>query len=249
MMRENNYFQKYQKDLFDGKENYIRISENTKISKGSDKNLLDKVAEQGVQLIKLCNINDGILTGADKVTNRHIEKFPKSGFVKGQGIYVLNKKEILGIKSKEFLKPFFKNSDIKKYYTDDKENEYLLYLTRDMNIENYIDIYNHVNKFEKIIKNRSELRGEIQAALKQGKWWVIFAARTIIPFTSPKIVAPPRSATNTFGNNEITWYAASDVFYITQKDGLISLKYVLAILNSKLYFFGYIIEVKEKDKI
>jgi len=51
-----------------------------------------------------------------------------------------------------------------------------------------------------------------------------------------KIVAPQRSSRNTFGYNEIPWYASADVYFITQKDQSVDLKYILALLNSKVYY-------------
>ena len=78
----------------------------------------------------------------------------------------------------------------------------------------------------------------MQAALKLGKWWVIFAARQHVNFDGPKIVCPQRSPLNVFGYNEEQWYASADVYYITDrsKNDEINLKYVLALLNSKLFY-------------
>ena len=55
-------------------------------------------------------------------------------------------------------------------------------------------------------------------------------------FQREKIVCPQRSKTNTFGYNDIEWYAASDVFYLTNPKLGYRLKYILALLNSKLYY-------------
>ena len=151
--------------------------------------------------------------------------------------------------SKEILKPWFKNSSILKYYTKVKSDEYLLYLTRDINLSDYKDVQEHIIKFEKIIKNRPKDRGEIQAALKLGKWWVVFATRKSIPFNSAKIVVPQRSQFNTFGYNKISWYASADVYFITEKDKSVYLKYVLALLNSKLYYLWLYHRGKRKGEM
>jgi len=65
---------------------------------------------------------------------------------------------------------------------------------------------------------------------------VISLPKIAIDFKGPKIVAPQRSPRNTFGYNEIPWYASADVYFITEKDKSISLKYILALLNSSLYY-------------
>jgi len=136
-----------------------------------------------------------------------------------------------------------------KYYTKRKTDEYLLYLTRDINLSDYNDVEEHIRKFEKIIKSRPKDRGEMQAALKLGKWWVVFATRKNIPFNSAKIMVPQRSQLNTFGYNEIPWYASADVYFITERDKSIYLKYVLALLNSKLYYLWLYHRGKRKGEM
>ena len=49
-------------------------------------------------------------------------------------------------------------------------------------------------------------------------------------------MCPQRSKSNTFGYNECEWYAASDVFFITNSEEGYDIKYILALLNSKLYY-------------
>ena len=70
-----------------------------------------------------------------------------------------------------------------------------------------------------------------------------------INFEGPKIVAPQRSKSNTFGYNEIPWYAASDVFFITTKDKSYDLKYILGLLNSHLYYFWLYNKGKRKGEM
>ncbi len=67
-------------------------------------------------------------------------------------------------------------------------------------------------------------------------------------FDGPKIVTPQRSNRNTFGYNEIPWYASSGVYFITEKDKDINLKYLLALLNSQLYYFWLYFRGKRKGK-
>lgn len=63
-----------------------------------------------------------------------------------------------------------------------------------------------------------------------------------------KIVAPQRSNTNTFGYNECEWYASADVYFITPLDKDFKLKYILALLNSKLYYFWLYHKGKRKGE-
>ena len=55
-------------------------------------------------------------------------------------------------------------------------------------------------------------------------------------FTGPKIVVPYRSEENAFAYNDTEWFCRSDCYVITQKDRGVALGYLVALLNSKLYF-------------
>ena len=55
-------------------------------------------------------------------------------------------------------------------------------------------------------------------------------------FEVPKIVVPQRSNSNTFGYNEISWYSSADVYFITKPKDNYSLKFLLAVLNSKIIY-------------
>ena len=114
--------------------------------------------------------------------------------------------------------------------------EYLLDLnyTSRPDIDVYPKIKAHLLRFKKLLENRPT-PGTLMSAFSHGMWWVLTTSRRQ-NFSGPKIVAPQRSPRNTFGYNEILWYAASDVFYITEKDRSISLKYILSLINSKLYY-------------
>ncbi|MEB3291507.1 MAG: TaqI-like C-terminal specificity domain-containing protein [Leptolyngbya sp.] len=78
----------------------------------------------------------------------------------------------------------------------------------------------------------------ISSAFKRGDYYCISYARDtgIDYFESPKIIAPQRSSSNTFAYNESSWYASADVYFMTAKDRSSDLKYILALLNSRLYF-------------
>lgn len=149
----------------------------------------------------------------------------------------------------KLLNHSLKNSDIKKYSCNINPRNYLIYATRNLNIEDYPKIQNHLVTFEKAIKARSEERGEMQAALKLGKWWVIFAARNEDIFNRAKLVCPQRSYDNCFAYNDVEWFASADVYFITQKDSNIDLKYVLSNLNSKLFYFWLSKRGKTKGKM
>ncbi len=125
----------------------------------------------------------------------------------------------------------------------------MIYATRDLDISNFPKIRDHFIKYQKVIKNRSQDRGEIQAALKLGKWWVIFAARNKEIFMGEKIISPQRSYSNKFSFNNTNWFSSADVYYITKRDRELNLKYILSLLNSKLYFIWLYYRGKRKGEM
>lgn len=245
------YTNKKQKDLFDGDKNYIRLSGE---ADEDIENILKKIKNDSELLGTIKNVNQGVLTGADKVTQRHLNKYNIDLINKGEGVFVLSNSEItkLNLQDEEkfFVKPFFKNSDINKYFTNKKTRKNLIYATRDVDIEKLPNLRDHFLKYKAIIQGRSKDRGEMQAALKLGKWWVIFAARKNVNFEGEKIVCPQRSPTNTFGYNTIPWYGSADVYFITnKKKDTLSLKYILALLNSKLFYIWLYFRGKRKGEL
>jgi adenine-specific DNA-methyltransferase len=128
------------------------------------------------------------------------------------------------------LVPFFKNSDIEKYITNNKTDTYILYISREVKDISKV-IMNFLNKYKMILIERREVKNKVII------WFQLQWPRYESIFNGRKIVAPQRSKTNTFGYNECEWYGASDIFFITTKNINYELKYILALLNSKLYFF------------
>jgi adenine-specific DNA-methyltransferase len=253
---QSDYFMLKKDDLYDGDERYIRFINNQLTENESIlEDILLKISSNSILLGKIKNVNQGVLSGVNNVTARHIKKFGIDENEKGKGVFVINKSELNNLElndhEEKLIKPYYKNSDIFRYFTHTKRTKrYLIYLTRDIDIEDYPIIKNHIFKYRQVIENRSQDRGEMQAALKLGKWWVIFAARPDVDFEGEKIVFPQRSPCNTFGYNEKSWYAGTDVYFITNKnDNKIELKYILALLNSKLMYVWLYFKGKRKGEL
>jgi adenine-specific DNA-methyltransferase len=158
----------------------------------------------------------------------------------GEGIFVLTNDEVENLKlsknEKELIKPLFKNSDIKNYYTNTENELNLINLryTDRPNLEDYPNIKNHLVRFKKLLADRPQT-GTLESAFNSGYWYVMSTSRRV-DMEGAKIVAPQRSPQNTFGYNEIPWYTSADVYFITEKYKSVLLKYILALLNSKLTY-------------
>jgi len=231
--KETDYFNLNQKFLYDGDENYIRPA-GVGNSDNLIENILEKIKVQGDELTNMCDINNGVHTQADYLTNKKFPDRNDSSAVLGSGIYVLDEsfsedndylKIIKQGLEKEYLKPFFKNSDVNRYFSKKTTTKKLIYLNKRIhNIDALPNIKSHLKRFEDIIEKASDNAPYLHRP-------------KTIPWTGSKIICPQRSKTNTFGYNEIPWYASADIYFITAKEGFdIELKYILALLNSKLYY-------------
>jgi len=240
---ETQYYEIAQDDLYDGDEFYIRMTRNSGASGDTLQMILDKVKKQGMLLGSICNVNQGIVTSADSLTKKHKENYSVSGDI-GDGIFVLSSAEVsklnkLNSFEKNIIKPFFKNSDIYRYYVKPNPDTYYIRLVcpgdKSIPTVKFPNIYHHLFKYKRILESRKLNCNGLDKVIAQGIWWLIAQGRRL-DFSRPKIVSPQRSYTNIFAYNETDWCASADVYFITEKDKSVSLKYVLALLNSKLYY-------------
>jgi len=253
---ESQYYEVSQPDLYDGHENYIRHNReqtSANSSKITINTILDKVAFQGEQLGKITNINQGVVSGCDYVSGRNIEKLEnREGIEKNDGIFVFDLKnpgdvdiiKSFSSKEKELLRPFFKNSDICRYWCETKASKLLLYLGKNhSNISLYPNIEKHLNRFREILDDRREVKN------KRIKYFQLQWYRTEEIFIQKKIVVPYRTNKNTFAINNQEWFCRSDCYVITKKTSEYDLRYILALLNSSLYFHWLYNRGKRKGEI
>ena len=238
---ETEYFSFEQDKLYEGEENYMRLS-----GVGNEDNPLESVFSKMTRsynyLGDICSVNIGMRTGADKLSESYIQKY-SIDLPKNTGIYVLTSEEVKQLElsdfEKTFLVPWYKNSDISQYTCKQKNDLWLIDLSfpkqKNIDFDMIPSIKEHIYQFKPVLENRRSNDNGLQAVLKNGYWWA-FTMRQI-DFAAPKIVAPQRSKANTFGYNEIPWYASMDVYFITNKPECdVDLKYILGLLNSKLFY-------------
>jgi adenine-specific DNA-methyltransferase len=181
-------------------------------------------------------------TGADKVSPSHIQKY-KLSTNKGTGIFILSKAEVeslnLNKKEMEKIKPFFKNSDIKKYFTNEQAKEFLIDVfypfDKDISEAEYPNLLKHLKGFKEILSGRKENANGLDKAIAKGQYW-FGAVRRKLDFESKKILCPQRSKENIFAMNDVSWYSSADVYYITPIKPTLNMEEVLGILNSNLMF-------------
>ena len=235
------YYQVNQSDLYEGEECYIRMAgAGSEIGTNQLQNLLNRIKSIGKPLSTFCAINQGVVSGCDYVSSRNRMKLGNTPAIHGgDGIFVFDleheeDEEVirsLSDKEKKLLKPFFKNTDTKRYWCKLKANKYLLYLDRNCsNIDQYPNIKKHLDKYYSILVDRREVQTQ------RIKYFQLQWPRVASIFTGPKITVPYRSEINSFAYNEIEWFCRSDSYIITSKDSDVELKYIVALLNSRLYY-------------
>ena len=209
-----------QEDLYDGEENYIRFQNSNGDNPLSS--LLDKIQLGNNTLGNIAEVNTGLFTACDKV-------------------FIGNCDEVICNISpspfeKSLLKPLFKNSDIHRFYTDEIITKYVIYHYEKANyaLSDIPNIFKYLTLHKDKLQNRKD--NSLKGAIKRGRWDVMALPKISIDFSGPKIVCPQRNKVNTFGYNECDWYASADVYYITNPNKDYHIKYILGLLNSKLYY-------------
>ena len=241
-----------QDNIYDGINYYIRLNgvHSSNLSNNSVESIIDKMINNK-KLSDLFTVNQGILTGCDTLTKKHISEFNlKENYIEKEGIFVLdlsNSNDVITINDfsngKSLLKNLYKNSDIEKWIASNEPTKKIIYYQGELDKEKYNDIYNHLLKFRPILEKR------LVTYREKYNWTCIHRSREESIFNNEKIVVPYRSKKNIFGYNNSEWFCCSDVFIITKKYDYSNIKTLLALLNSKLYYFWLYHRGKRKGDI
>ncbi len=171
---------------------------------------------KGIKLGDYYHVNQGIVSGCD----RH-----KTGD-ENKGVFVLSNDEAESLPN-AYLVPFYKNSDVNHYYTHQKTDYKLLYLTQEIIPDAILE---HLEPYRAKLEKRREVQNGIR------KWFQLTWPRKKDIFSSNKIVAPQRAQSNRFAYHEGDFYASADVYFITQTDhSPYDLKVLTLILNAAPY--------------
>ena len=242
-----------QDNIYDGEENYIRQN-GVKSAEGSSVGtILEKMANQSHHLNDFADVNQGVVSGCDYVSNRNIDDLDtQKDIALKDGIFILDMENCrdvavyqgLSDDERKLCRPFFKNSDIQRYWCSSKNSKYLLYLNKShTSIAKYPNIVHHLDRFMPVLARRREAQSG--AILPFQLQW----ARTEEIFTSSKIVVPYRTKINAFAYNDIEWFCRSDCYVITAKKMKVDLFFLLGILNSKLIYVWLYNRGKRKGEI
>jgi len=205
-----------------------------------------KYSEKIIPLGELFSVSQGLITGADKVTKKHIKSLLINEEFSGRGIFILslgkdiifkNNEILLNIENnwiqltdddKEFIKPYYKAENLKKWIVSSTS----LFILHVGNRELTNNIKDYLLQFDKILLNRATINGDkiinlsefenftnndiklnyssagaVQKIMKRKKWFLPFYERMNVPFESCKIVVNTKNM-NVFTFSDSSLYSS-----------------------------------------
>ena len=175
-------------------------------------------------------VANGIHPHHDSVKKDMLEILGKD-FKVGEGIFVIDTKKIeqlnLTSNEMELLKPYYTTKNFSKYFANFQTNEYIIYTDSEFKnvkkIENYPNIKKHLDRFKAVITSDNKPYG-------------LHRARDKRFFSGEKIIAQRKCANlPVFTFTDFDCYVSA-TFYVIKTER-INMKYLTALLNSKLIAF------------
>jgi len=190
--------------------------------------ILDKIVKVGNFKLSKDDIGNGIDVLQDFVSERHLPRLKDETIKKGDGVFVLKNSIVakmkLNEKEREYLKPYYSTSQINRYLSD-KENGYkIIYADKYFreHINEFPNLKNHLDRFKKILTSAFAPYG-----LHRPREEKFFKGQAI--FLLRKTMYPA------FTYVEFPCYVTRA--FLILKPEKINLKYLTALLNSKLIYF------------
>ena len=179
-------------------------------------------------------VSQGVVEAIEKINKKTIEKYPHDNISIGEGVFVLNEKEVssLGINDDEYkiVKKYLNGSDIKRYKIDYKYN-YLIYSDKDIKKEiecnkKFNNIKLHLDKYANYITSSNKPYG-------------IHRPRKSKFFESEKLIFKSMFKKPEIAYDDNSYYVGMSCSSIIQKNNKYNLKFLLGVLNSNfaLYWF------------
>jgi adenine-specific DNA-methyltransferase len=219
-----------------GKSEFLEVDFNPNIFVGKEINflendnakILDKIAFEGKYKLSSKEITTGIDIHQDFVINEHLAKLNDPSISKGDGIFVVSKKEAkeMNLSNDEWqlLKPYYTTRELLKYYGNSDNQYFVIYSKSDMNkrISSFPNIKKHLDKFKDIITSDFAPYG-------------LHRARKQEFFEGEKIISLRKTREPHFTYTDFPTYVSQTFFVIKPKD--VNKKFLTGILNSKVVYF------------
>ena len=224
----------------------------------SFKRISRRMERKSVPLSEVLDSKQGVVPGVDRITKDNIKILSQyiisKGNIKiGDGVFVLSRKEALQITDKpdehDLLVRSYRNSHICAYYVDihSDEEEYLIYIDKEIDLNSYPNIKSHLNKFKEILEarlNRYDERGYKESY----PWYRLNRPRNRNLFSMEKIVVSNWGTDwQPFAYQTGKFVEKRDITIFVKKPNVEeSIFYFLGLLNSSL--IKYWMKTKAKQK-
>lgn len=235
-----------QDDLYEGEEYYIRlIGTNNDLIENI---ILNKISDE-TKLNDIAYIKQGIVSGADKVTDAHIAKYGYPKHWKNNGIFIVENEELELLNLNDFevkyIKRVYKNSEINKWLVNYANELNVIYLTKtNVNPNNIPNIIAHLSNYRQLLSAKRETQtGKLP-------WYCLHWSRDEELLSNNfKIVNSRRAKKNIFATSNGSYYEQSDLMFTVIKDEYLEEydpKYILALLNSNIIYYWLVNKGKNK---
>jgi adenine-specific DNA-methyltransferase len=190
--------------------------------------ILDKIEKVGDFKLSKNDIGNGIDVLQDFVSERHLPKLKDETIKKGDGVFVLENSVVakmkLNEKEREYLKPYYGTSQINRYLSDKESGYKIIYADKYFreHINEFPNLKNHLDRFKKILTSAF-----VPYGLHRPREEKFFKGQAI--FLLRKTMYPA------FIYVEFPCYVTRA--FLVLKPEEINLKYLTALLNSKLIYF------------
>jgi len=203
--------------------------------------VLEKIKSKANYRLNEKDVAQGIIPPQDFVIEKHLKKLKDKSIKKGDGIFILTTEEIKKLnllnEEKNIIKPYYTSAELEKYYGDRNNKLWIIYsdIVVWKNIKKYPNIKNHLDKFKTIITSDFKPYG-------------LHRAREQHFFEGEKIISLRKTIAPIFTYTDFICYVSQTFFIIQPAD--IDLKYLTALLNSKItHFWLYFKGKKQGDQL
>ena len=233
--------------IYDFKTEYVNIDilENSIVFRNKNIIFSKPIISNSIETFPLGNFYDtsiGVQESVDRISNKQFKLNPSENVYPGKGVFVLSENELerLELNKSEYLliKPYLDPTDVVKYGVNWSEKKFLIYSDKETKelIENNIEYKN--------LKNHLDLHSEFITS--SNKPYGIHRARQKKYFESSKIIFKGMFIEPEFTLDTNKFYFGFSFSSIIQNSKNKSLKFLLAIINSKFAKKWFIINGKHR---
>lgn len=187
---------------------------------------------------ELFHVQQGIVSGYDR------------NFKADQGVFVLSNEEAKAHPDlAHYLKPFYKNSQIRKYAVNKPTQYEILYVSEalDLTLKPAKALSEHLKPYYE----RLSLRREVVKGIRP--WYALQWPREPWRFDGPLIAAPQRAFVNVFAYEADQLHGSADIYYISDKGSddhrVQRTLFMTAYLNTPIIYYWLALKGKRKGSM